>query len=349
MSEPEVLFEVRGALAIATLNRPRALNALNLPMAEALYGQLDTWAADPGVDAVLVRGAGDRSFCAGGDVRAIQQADDRVAFGSAFFTAEYRLNRAIFRFPKPYVALMNGFVFGGGAGLSVHGSHRVVTDDSQFAMPETVIGLFADVGASHFFSAMPTATARYLAITGTRIGAADCLALDLATHYRAAGVFGDLVEELVAAGPLDAAKISDIIGGGRPASAGDLTGDQGQIDRCFGGDSVAGLLGAVAKETGPWAERVRDVLSAASPTSLELVWRELDRAAELADFEDHMRLEYRLAVFCLEHGDFYEGVRAALVDKDRQPKWRPDTLEAVDTAAIDGIMTADLPLLTFDQ
>ncbi len=344
----EILFERRGGLGVVTLNRPRALNALNRGMAEGFLARLGAWAGDDSVGAVVVRGAGERAFCAGGDVRAIQQAGDQMAFGSAFFAAEYRLNRAIFRFPKPYIALMNGFVFGGGAGLSLHGTQRIVTDDTQFAMPETLIGLFADVGASHFFSAMARPVARYLAISGARLGAADCLELGLATHYRPAATLGDLVDEL-AAGPLDAATIGAVIGDGRPVAAGDLAADQDAIERCFGVATVAEMVAAVARESGGWAEKLQGVLDAASPTSLELVWRELDRAADLATFEDHMRMEYRLAVFCLGHGDFAEGVRAALVDKDRRPRWRPAVLEQVDTAAIEAALNAELPRLTFDE
>ena len=348
MSEPEVLFEQRGALGLATLNRPKALNALNEGMAVALHRQLDAWADDASIGAVAVRGAGERAFCAGGDIRAIQQASDRMAFGTAFFAAEYRMNRAIFRYPKPYVALMNGFVFGGGCGLSVHGSHRVVTDDTEVAMPETVIGLFSDVGASHFFKSLPRATARYLAITGTRIGAADCLDLGLATHYRPAAEMDDVIDALAKAPRLDADTVSAVIGDARPGEGGTLAADQEAIDGCFGVATMAEVVAAVGGRSGAWAERVGAGLAGASPTSLELVWRELARAAELATFEDHMRMEYRLAVFCLEHGDFYEGVRAALVDKDRQPKWQPDRLAAVDTAKIDAVLHANEPFLTLD-
>lgn len=344
MSEGDIVFEVRGGVAIVTLNRAPALNALTREMCAEFHARLISWAAEETVTAVVLRGAERRAFCAGGDVRAIHDADDRMAKGRAFFTTEYRLNRAIYRFPKPFISLLEGFVFGGGGGLSMHGSHRVVGDNTVFAMPETAIGLFPDVGASDFLPRCPGLFGRYLALTGVRIGAADCLAMGLATHYRDTAGMAALIDELAAAPALDRDAVSRIIGDRRPGEAASLLTHAATVARCFAAPSMAGVMVALAGDRDPWAAETLEILRAASPTGLEITVRAQAFGAPL-DFEDKMRMEYRLALYCLEQGDFFEGVRAALVDRDRQPKWHPGTLAGVDTAAIDAVLAAESPIL----
>ncbi len=351
MGEGDILVERRGGVAVVTLNRGRALNALTREMCVEMHGRLADWADDDGVSAVVLRGAEPRAFCAGGDVRAIHDADDPMAFGRAFFTTEYRLNQAIFRFPKPIVSLLQGYVFGGGAGLSMHGSHRVVSDSTVFAMPETALGLFPDVGASDFLPRCPGLFGRYLALTGVRIGGADCLAMELATHYRDEAGMAGLIDELAAAPALDRAIVSRIIGDGVPAEKGKLMAHEATVARCFAAPGVTDVMAALEadedSDDAAWAAETLAILRAASPTGLEITTRAQAHGATL-DFEGKMRMEYRLALYCLGQGDFLEGVRAVLVDRDGQPVWRPSALAEVDGGAIDAVLAADAPDLSFD-
>jgi enoyl-CoA hydratase len=337
----EILIQRHGGPVVVTLNRPKALNALSPAMCRALAAELPLWAEDPGVRAVLIRGAGGRAFCAGGDVRAIweaQKTGDAVAFGSAFFRDEYRLNRQIARFPKPWVALLDGITMGGGAGLSVHGPHRIATEKLLFAMPETGIGLFPDIGANAFFNRCPGRIGRYLGLTGARIGAADALYAGIATHFVPSERMADLAERL---GRVDwatgeeGAQVDRVIAelAGEPGPA-PLAALRPAIDRCFGHASVEATLASLATESGEWARATLDTLNKASPTSLEITNRQLALGRDLA-IEDVLRLDYRIALRCLQRPDFFEGVRAVLVDKDGAPRWQPARLADVTRASID--------------
>ena len=333
---PEIVFERRGRLGLVTLNRPKAMNALTHGMALALEAQLDTWAGDHSVALVAIRGAGDRAFAAGGDIRALYDAgleDGRRNFG--FFADEYRLNTRIKRYRKPYVGLMDGVVMGGGVGVSVHGVRRVAGDRTVFAMPETGIGLFPDVGATWFLPRLPGETGMWLALTGARLKTADAVACGICDMHVPTSAMGELVDALADFDPA----------GGDPVEAFDRTlaafarAPEGEtvldrhrerIDRCFGGDSVEAVLAALEAEGDAWSAEQQAAILTKSPTSTRIAFRQLREGARLA-FEDCMRLEYRLARYCMTHGDFYEGVRAVIVDKDNRPRWRPATLaEATD-------------------
>src|SRR5260221_239471 len=330
----EILRERRDGLAVVTLNRPKALNTLTLGMYRTLDPELVAWGTDPAIRAVLIRGAGDRAFCAGGDVRAIYEAGRGQTTGltADFFREEYCLIQRVYRFPKPYVALLSGITMGGGAGVSIHGSHRVATERFLFAMPETAIGLFPDVGATVFLNRCPGRIGRYLGLTGVRIKAADALYCGLATHYIPGTRLAALTEELAAVAWRGGEErdqvdrlLADFAAPARPAPLADL---RRAIDRCFAADTIEGIVAALAAETGDWAREALASLAKASPTSLKITLQQLRMSARL-DVAEALQLEYRMTQHVMQRHDFFEGVRAMLVDKDQAPKWQPATLAEV--------------------
>lgn len=323
----EILFDERDGIGWVTLNRPKALNALTHRMVRALDDKLDAWAGDDAIARVVIKGAGDRAFCAGGDIRELYDVMGRgdADFIEAFYRDEYHLNNRIHTYPKPYWAVIDGVVMGGGVGVSIHGSHRLVTERSLFAMPETGIGFFPDVGATWFLPRLPGEIGMYLGLTGTRIGAADALYCGVATHF----VASDRIAEA-----LDQPDQSNADPG--PASMAD---NRSAIDRCFSGDSLAAIILALQGEESVWARETLAALAAKSPTSLTVAHRQLRRGAELS-FAEAMALEFRLALRFCKQPDFREGVRAAVIDKDRCPQWLPDTLDGVTEAEIDEFFAA---------
>ncbi len=338
----DIQFDVRGRAGFVTLNRPQALNALTLPMIEAMDAQLAAWATDPGVELAVVRGVGERAFCAGGDVRAIWQAGkDGDPLTRDFFRAEYSLNRRIKVFPKPYVALIDGIAMGGGVGVSVHGSHRVATERTLIAMPETRIGLFPDVGASQFLPRLAGKLGLYLGLTGARLKAADARHAGIATHYIESARLPD-VEAALADGDVT---LTGLTGDPGPAP---LAEHRAAIDRCFAGVTVEGIIEALEDEGGDWAETALKALRTASPTSLKITIEALRRGARL-DFDASMSMEFRLSQACLARHDSYEGIRAAVIDKDNTPRWQPADLADV-SAELVAAHFAPLPGgdLTFD-
>ena len=329
----DIRFDRQGPLAIVTLDRPQALNALTLEMAAALDERLAAWAEDADVAAIVIRSASGRAFCAGGDIRALYEAGRRRdPYVRDFYRTEYRLNHRIKTYRKPYIALIDGIVMGGGVGLSVHGSHRVVTERCQFAMPETGIGFFPDVGGSWFLPRCPGQLGTYLGLTGTRIGAADTLYCGLATHYVASADLARVASELERApwkgdhGNAATALLDRLAG---DAGAAPLTQHRQTIDRCFAGDAVEEILARLAAEKTAWADETVAVLRRKSPTSLKVTLRQLRLGRGLSDFAAAMRMEYRMALHTVAGQDFYEGVRAVVIDKDQAPQWRPATLAEV--------------------
>ena len=338
----DIEFEERGTLGLVTLNRPDALNALTHAMALALEAQLARWAAAPEIAVVAIRGAGDKAFCAGGDIRALWEAgrpggaNGRANF--AFYADEYRLNAAIRRYPKPYVALMDGVVMGGGVGVSIHAARRIAGDRTLFAMPETGIGLFPDVGGTWFLPRLPGQVGMWLGLTGARLRTADVLAAGICDHY----LPSDRVEELIRAlagieigarEPLEAVdRVIEAFARQPEAEAG-LPARRAIIDRCFAGESVEAILDALAGEGDDWAPAQREAILTKSPTCTRIAFRQIREGAGLG-FEDCMRLEYRLARFCMQRPDFYEGVRAAIIDRDSPPRWDPATLAEADDDAV---------------
>ncbi len=339
----DILFERTGCIGSITLNRPKALNALNQPMITGLDERLRAWAEDPAIRAVVIRGAaredGSVPFCAGGDIRLLygERDDPERRFATFFYAQEYRLNTLIFRYPKPYVALIDGVVMGGGVGVSIHGSHRAMTERALFAMPETGIGLFPDVGATYFLPRLRGSAGLYLGLTGARIGAADALYLGLASHVVPCAALQTLDETLCAADLREDA--SQVIGrilaeaAGPPGPA-PIAAHQAAIDRCFSARSVEEIVSRLENERSDWARETLAALAGKSPTSLKVTFRQLT-AYNDRGFEDAVALEYRLAMHCNLGLDFFEGIRAQIVDKDRNPCWRPARLEAVTPAMVD--------------
>ncbi|WEX07469.1 enoyl-CoA hydratase/isomerase family protein [Chelativorans sp. AA-79] len=328
----EVLFERRGGAGVITLNRPAALNALNHRMIQALSRALSAWEEDEAVRFVVIKGEG-RAFSAGGDIVDVYKAGRAGKASPDFFADEYRLNAHIARYGKPYVALIDGIAMGGGVGVSFHGSHRVMTENAVFAMPEVGIGFFPDVGGSHLLSRLG-GYGMYLALTGNRIGWGDALRVGLATHALKSSDLPDLLERLAGADHPDDVLLS--LAADVPAE-----GDEARfhaIDRHFTlgtlDDCLVSLQRAAEHEEDEFAREMLSTIRTRSPTSLHVAFRELCHGA-MFSMDECMRMEFRILVRMLKNHDFYEGIRAALVDKTRDPSWKPASIEAVDPAAID--------------
>jgi enoyl-CoA hydratase len=346
--DEEILLGREGGLATLVINRPKALNALTLDNYRRFAPALRGWATDPSVHAVVVRGAGERAFCAGGDVRAVYEAGRGIAgdpdLPAVFFREEYELIRRIHRFPKPYIAIIDGITMGGGAGISVNGAYRIATERTLFAMPETAIGLFPDVGATRFLNRCPGYICRYLGLTGARLGAPDTLYCGLATHFVPHDRVVELVEALGGVAQ-ETGRKDDRIDAVLSRFAKDpgpapLAASQPAIDRCFAGGSVEEILDALAAEAtkggahADWAAETRAGLLARSPTSLKITLRQLMIGRD-CDLEAALALEYRLTQHVMAGHDFYEGVRAMLIDKDQTPRWQPATLAEVGDSMVD--------------
>jgi enoyl-CoA hydratase len=344
-SEPEILFERRGTAGIVTLNRPQALNAVSHGMVRALARQLSTWEDDPAVTRVLVIAAGGRAFSAGGDLRALYDLGraGRHEEALGFFRDEYRLNYQIKHYRKPYVALIDGIVMGGGVGVSVHGSHRVGGDRLVFAMPEVGIGFFPDIGATWFLPRLPGALGAYCALTGERLTATDAVAAGIATHRVASARFAELTEALCGAVAVDA-----VLGAfAQPAGSGPLAERRDPINRMFACERVEDILAVLDAEAageGPhaaFAAATAALIRTKSPTSLKIARAQVRHGATL-DFGACMRTEFRIVSRVVHGHDFYEGVRAVIVDKDQAPRWQPAQLDAVSATEVERYL-APLP------
>ena len=336
MSEPEVLTRIEGSVGRITLNRPRALHALNLAMCEAMTAALLDWRDDPVVQSVLIDHAGERGFCAGGDIRMIAEsgATDAVE-AKAFFHSEYRLNDLLFRYPKTVVAVVDGIVMGGGVGISMPADVRIATERTTFAMPETGIGLFPDVGGGWFLPRLPEPElGTWLALTGARLKGIDTVSAGVATHFvESAGV-----ETLKAALVRDGLSVLDgLVTDGPP-----ITPRAGALIPLFGHDRVEDVFAALAADGGEWPLAQLATLKTRSPQSLKVTLRQLRAGRAMTDFAEVMAMEYRLGGRVVRTHDFQEGVRAVIVDKDNAPQWRPATLDAVPDAELDALF-APLP------
>jgi len=328
----DILFEKRGEAGLITLKRPQALNALTHAMVVAMKAQLDDWAGDPEISCVVVCGAGERAFCAGGDIRAAAESGlAGTPYALDFWRDEYILNAAIKHYPKPYLALISGIAMGGGLGVSVHGNYRVVDETALVAMPETGIGFFPDVGGSYFLPRCPGEIGMYLALTGARLKAADALYAGVATHMARAETRPILLDAM-AQGENPAKLLSEIEV--RPASGAPLAEMRAAIDNIFCLPSVEEILDALDAEGNEWTAATAATIRAKSPTSLKIAFREL-REGKLLSFDDCMRMEFRIASRILAGHDFFEGVRAALVEKDNAPHWRPASLGEVTNDIVD--------------
>jgi enoyl-CoA hydratase len=328
--EPEVLVERRGRALWLTLNRPAALNALNLPMARTIHRALFDAAADPEVERIVIEGAGDRAFCAGGDVAMLAKRgrEDRALF-EGFFHDEYRMNQAIARLVTPYVAILDGVTMGGGVGLSIHGPFRIATERTLFAMPETGIGLIPDVGGTHALARLPGEIGTWLALTGARLKAADCVYAGIATHFVPVERL-EVLRDLLAESEEDVATLLATLHGDPGTSS--LEALRDGIDFHFAHDRVEDILASL-DEGDDWAVAQAAIIRKMSPTSCKLSLLGL-RMGEGADIEDALITEYRMVCEIRNGHDFFEGVRAQLIDKDRNPLWSPATLEGVSEADV---------------
>jgi enoyl-CoA hydratase len=340
MSSPggDILFERRGAAGLVTLNRPKALNAVTHTMVLALRAQLANWAEDPAITRMIVTAAGERAFSAGGDIRALYDLGRAGRHNEAlqFWRDEYPLNAAIKNFRKPYVALIDGIVMGGGVGVSVHGSHRVAGDRFSFAMPEVGIGFFPDVGATWFLPRMPGELGVYCALTGERFGVADACAAGIATQHIPSVRFPALLDGLTGTTAVDAV----LAAFAEPAGEGPIITRRAVIDRLFAADRVEGILSALDCEAAlnstdsEWAGKTATTIRTKSPLSLKIALAQVRRGKNW-DFDACMRAEFRIVSRIIQGHDFYEGVRAVIVDKDNKPIWNPASLAAVCDADVE--------------
>ena len=335
---PEVLFARSGGVGHIHLNRPKALNAVTASMCIDIRKHLEDWAEDASVRLVVVTGEGERAFCAGGDVRQVYEtAKTDPVEARGFFAAEYAMDAMVSDYPKPYLSLIDGIVMGGGLGISVNGQYRVVSEHVMAAMPETGIGLLPDVGATAFLNACPGRLGLFLGLTGTRLDAADTLYAGFATHV----VPRDHQQELLAqlAGLKDPCSVPAEIARLLNTAAIDpgpskLAARQEEIDRLFKADRPEEIIAALDREETPFASSTAQDLRSMSPTSLRITARQITENRHITA-KDALVLEYRMVSHVLERPDFFEGIRAALVDKDRNPRWDPASLDRIDEADID--------------
>ncbi|KQY16388.1 3-hydroxyisobutyryl-CoA hydrolase [Rhizobium sp. Root73] len=337
-TEAETLVERHGALGRIRLNRPKALNSLTLQMVRDMEVALDGFERDLGVAAVLVTGEGERGLCAGGDIRAIYDGGKAGSDApTTFWREEYKLNARIGHYPKPYIVVMDGIVMGGGVGISVYGSHRIVTERTRFAMPETGIGFFPDVGGSWFLTRQAGELGTYVGLTGEPLGAADAILAGLADIFIRSERLPELIEALAslpADSPHEAVSATTASFSEAPP-VGVLEAQQRVIDRLFAFDTIEGILEALCRDNSPFAEKILSVLSTKSPLSLNVTLRLLRLGKHAERLEDCLEREFAATAAVLTSHDFYEGVRAAVIDKDRNPQWRPARLADVTAADVD--------------
>jgi enoyl-CoA hydratase len=333
-SDQHIIFEELsgrdGNLGVVTLNRQNALNAITHKMINDLNKQLTVWESAEQIKAVIIRAAEGRAFCAGGDIRnAYEKANDPNL--SQFFKDEYLLNTRIHHYSKPYIAFLDGITMGGGVGISIHGSHRIATEKLVFAMPETAIGFFPDVGATYFLPRLPFKMGFYLGLTSARITYNDCVGIGIANHCVSSSSFAELTHSLAdtSLNENPKAKISEVIDQYAityPPS--DLLTYKNEIESCFSKTSMEEIMQALQHIGSEWCLKTFETLKTKSPTSLKVTLNALLRGHELS-FDECMRMEYRLTCRFLQGKEFFEGIRAAVIDKDQKPKWNPSHLKDV--------------------
>ncbi len=335
LHEGDVIVRAERTLRRITLNRPKALNALTLDMAVTMTKYLRAWEADPDVGAVLIDGAGERGLCAGGDIRALYDAaKSNSPLPEQFWSTEYHLNVLIARYPKPIIAVMDGVVMGGGVGVSAHASHRIVTERSAVAMPEVGIGFFPDVGASFLLARTPGYVGTYLALTGDRMNAADAIFCRFADMHIAAAKLAELPAALADCRTADDVRAR--LGAMSVAPIpGRLQAAQRWIDSCFDVGAIEAIFARLQSTNLDEARSALATMQKASPTSLKVTLRNVRAALSFARVEECFQQDYRIALACIAGHDFIEGIRATIVDKDRNPKWRPDKIEDVTAEIVD--------------
>lgn len=336
----DVLIDVVGRVGRIRLNRPGAIHALNQSMCAAMIAALDRWHDDTGIEAVMIDHAEGRGFCAGGDIRMLAESGARDgAEARDFFRTEYRLNHRLFTYVKPIVAFMDGITMGGGVGISQPARYRVATENTKFAMPETGIGLFPDVGGGWYLSRLPGRMGQYLALTGARIDGAECLALGLASHYLPSAALGEAKARIIAEPRAMEAVLADL---SSPVPEAKIMAHREAIDRLFHADHLEDVFAALATDGGEWAAATLATLKTKSPQTMKVSLKLLLDGRTMPTFEDEMRQEFAVASHVVQRHDFIEGVRAVIIDKDNAPRWNPATPEGVSDHVIDQIF-APLP------
>ena len=333
--QPEVLVRVQKNVGRLTLNRPQALHALTQNMCEIMIGALLDWQEDPEIEMVIIDHSGERGFCAGGDIRMLAHsgAGDGVE-ARAFFHTEYQLNHLLFTYETPVVAMLDGVVMGGGVGISMPAYYRIATERTTFAMPETGIGLFPDVGGGWYLPRLPGKAGLWLTLTGARIKGGDCLRLGIATHFVEFGAVEGLKKAIVA----DPRRIDDILRKYRAdAGKAPLVSFEQDLNRLFVGDSVEQIFEYLEADSSDWGKAQLALMKTKSPQTLKVAFRQLETGAALTDFADNMAMEYRIGARVVQKHDFIEGVRAVIIDKDNAPRWDPAELEGVSDAMLDEI------------
>jgi enoyl-CoA hydratase len=331
----EVLISTEGAVARLRLNRPKAIHALTHGMCTAMGDALLGWRGDAGIELVMIDHTEGRGFCAGGDIRSLWESArvDGVA-ARAFFHDEYRLNHLLFTYAKPVITFMDGITMGGGVGISQPAKYRVATERTLYAMPETGIGLFPDVGGGWYLSRLPGRVGAYLAATGTRIDGADCVALGLSTHYVPSDKLEALKADLIAR-PREVEALIDAASETPPPAK--IEGQRAAIDRLFASDRYEDILAALNADGSEFAQATLATLATKSPQTVKVALRQVAQGARQTDFAEEMRVEYRIAAHVCQRNDFLEGVRALIVDKTNDPKWDPATPEGVTDGLLDTI------------
>ena len=336
--ETDVIIQTDGPVGRIRLNRPKALNALTHAMCDTILGALENWREDLLVEAIILDHPDGRGFCAGGDIRMLAQsgAADGVA-ARAFFHSEYRMNHRLFTYAKPIVAVMDGITMGGGVGLALPAKFRIATENTKFAMPETGIGLFPDVGAGWYLSRLPGRMGQYLALTGHRLDGAEACALGLATHYLPADRL-EAAKQSIRDRPQGIAATLDDLAITPPDAA--IVAHQPAIDRLFASDVLEEIFAMLAEDGGAWATETLATLRTKSPQAMKVSLRLLQDGATMMTFADEMAREYAVASHVVQRHDFLEGVRAVIVEKDHAPRWDPATPEDVTDHAIDMIFAS---------
>lgn len=336
----EILARVEGRTGIISLNRPAAIHALTTAMCATMTDALLRWIDDPAIEAVMIDHAEGRGFCAGGDIRML--ATSGAADGAQareFFFVEYRLNHLLFVYPKPVVAFMNGITMGGGVGLALPSRYRVATENTRFAMPETGIGLFPDVGGGWFLSRLPGRVGQFLALTGARLDGAECQALGLSTHYLPSDVLENAKSQIAEHPDRIEDILQDLAVLPPPAR---IMSNLDVIDRLFASDLYEEILAALLADPSEWSRKEFETLRTKSPQTCKVALRQLKDGAQMTDFAAEMVQEYAIGARVVQMPDFIEGVRALIVEKDNAPRWNPATPEGVTDALIDSIF-APLP------
>lgn len=337
MKTQDVIFEEKGnrnhLIGIIILNRPGSLNALNHSMVNAISAALDRWDKDKDIKAVVIKGNGDKAFCAGGDIRQLYQERKNSVKLKQFFYDEYQLNRKIFHYKKPYFSLLHGIVMGGGLGISIHGKYKIAAPNLKLAMPEAKIGFFPDVGSSYFLSRLENSVGIYLALTGEKLDVADAIFLGLVDFPIDCERFDEIMDALLVAGSeKDLSMVHHLK---KSVGASEIEIRVEKIKKHFSHPTIEQIFNSLLQDVDPWAKKNYELLHRMSPLSLKVILKQMQLAKNLS-FDECIDMEYRMVQHFILGGDFFEGIRALVIDKDNQPKWKIPDIRSVSNIIVEG-------------